>query len=191
MQHFTLDSFLQQLKDAANTDNPEQQVYQVMQRVFTVHIDNVADIFRQLDDDVILYEDSVIAVLHYLMPTGVVVPPHDHQLYAIIGVYEGVEENHFYQVMNQQLIRQAIKPISRGEVMLIHPEGIHSVQTANNQRSAAIHVYLGELTKVKRSRFDWNTGEATPLNSLEGGSGRAFVANRLMIIFISIIWGHH
>lgn len=168
MQHFTLDSFLQQLKEAAKTANPEQQVYQVMQQVFTVHIESAADIFRQLDDDVILYEDSVIAVLHYRMPTGVVVPPHDHQLYAIIGVYEGVEENHFYQAMNNQLICQAVKPIGKGEVILMRPESIHSVQTANNQHSAAIHVYLGELTKVKRSRFDWNTGEATPLNSLEG-----------------------
>lgn len=168
MQDFTLDGFLERLKTAAGGEDAATQTYQVMQQVFEHHLETASGVFSALDDDVMLYEDATISIWHYRMPTGVVVPPHDHQVYAIIGVYEGVEANHFYTLKQGELVCDAINQVGQGTAILIQPDSIHSVQTGNNRRSCAIHIYLGAFTKVERSRFDWKTGEAMPLNGLKG-----------------------
>ena len=45
----------------------------------------------------VLYRDERLTVLHAVVPPGVVSPPHEHRMWAVIGVLEGTEENHFYE----------------------------------------------------------------------------------------------
>lgn len=167
MEKTRLDVFLGQLKALAIAEDPADQVHGLLQQLLSDNLAVAKEIFKPLDDDVTLYEDETLCVLHYRMPPGVVVPPHDHRIPAVIGVYEGVEENHFFEVINGRLVRQAIKQVTTGNVLSIPPESIHSVQTANDQSSAAIHVYLGELTKTQRFRYDWKTGQAIPLGDFD------------------------
>jgi predicted metal-dependent enzyme (double-stranded beta helix superfamily) len=106
------------------------------------------------------------------------VPPHDHQTTATIGVYAGKENNHFYTVGEDGLEHRSTRVVEPGEVIAIGPEAIHSVETADQEFSYAIHVYLGPLTTIERSLFEWDSGRALPFNDenyarLERPSGAA------------------
>ena len=87
-------------------------------------------------------------------PTG----GHNHQTDAIIGVYEGVGNNHLYQVRDERLVPRATRCLRAGDVISLGPHAIHSVETAGDDASRGIHVYLGPLTTTARSLFDWESG---------------------------------
>jgi len=93
---------------------------------------------------------------------GIHVPPHDHQTTATIGVYEGAEDNHFYLREPDQLVHKSSRRVGPGEVIALKPDGIHSVEAADNAPSCGIHVYLAKLTTIERSLFDWDSGAACP-----------------------------
>ena len=113
-------------------------------------------------DDLLHYEDDQVSIWQVRFHPDVLVPPHDHQMNVYIGVYDGAEQNYFYRRDADGLQLVKSKVVDAGEVISIGPQGIHAVQAHGGRPSLALHVYLGPLTKVDRSLFDWETGEPTP-----------------------------
>ena len=113
-------------------------------------------------DDVILFEDDTVSIHHCRFDPGLHVPPHDHRMTAIIGVYEGAEVNHFYVSGESGLDRKSSKRIDTGEVLSMGPDAIHSVELGSPEASYAIHVYLGNLTNIDRTLYDWDTADTYP-----------------------------
>ncbi len=114
------------------------------------------------DDDVVLHEDEKVSIWHCRFQPGVLVPPHDHQTHATIGVYRGAEINRFYARESGRLVLKSTRRLAAGEVLSIGPDGIHTVQAQGMHPSCAIHVYLAALTTIERSLFDWETGTPCP-----------------------------
>ena len=162
MSQFNLDGFVEQLKEASRGDNPGQVVRNLMDQAFAdpSAVKNAVPDFE--DDDVILFEDDQVSIWYCHFPPGLHVPQHDHQTPAIIGVYEGVERNAFYEPEADALVLKGSKDLRPGDVLAIGPQGIHSVQAVGDRGSRGIHVYLSALTTIDRSLFDWNSGEAMP-----------------------------
>ena len=162
MAGFELDQFVQQLRGAAQADDPVKAVRGLMTETFRdpeaiqaamPHFDN---------DDEILFEDESVSIWFVRFVPGLHVPPHDHQTTATIGVYEGAEDNHFYLREADRLVRKSTRRVGPGDVIALKPDGIHSVEAADGKPSCGIHVYLAALTKIERSLFDWETGAAVP-----------------------------
>ena len=86
-------------------------------------------------------------------------PAHDHQMVATIAVYQGVERNVTWVSSETGGIEQKTEIlVNAGDVLQLGPNAIHSVSSAVDVDSCAIHVYLGKLTTVKRSLFDTKNG---------------------------------
>lgn len=112
------------------------------------------------EDDVILYEDDSISIWHSRFQPGVSVPPHDHQMSATIGVYQGSERNDFFENDPDGGIRRSSETIlAPGDVLSIGPNAIHAVTCVSEIPCCGIHVYLGNLTEVERSLFDVQNDE--------------------------------
>ena len=162
MTGFNLDDFIQQLRTAAYEPDPVREVRALMSEAFQ----NPQAIGRAMpefeNDDEVLFEDDSVSIWFVRFMPGLHVPPHDHQTTATIGVYEGAEDNHFYLREDGQLVHKSTRRVEPGDVIALKPDGIHSVEAANGNKSCAIHVYLAALTTIERSLFDWETGEATP-----------------------------
>ena len=162
MAEFDLDNFIQQLRAAAREDEPVKTVRELMTGAFSdpqaikaamPHFDN---------DDEVLFEDDTVSIWFVRFVPGLHVPPHDHQTTATIGVYEGAEDNYFYLREGGRLVHKSTRRVGPGEVIALKPDGIHSVEAANDANSCGIHVYLAKLTTIERSLFDWETGAALP-----------------------------
>ena len=162
MAQFSLENFVAAAREAAVCEGPSKATLALMKRTFAQPGSIAAKIGAYDKDDEILFEDSTVSIQYVRFKPGILVPPHDHQIPAFIGVYQGVEENRMYRVDDTGLTHLTTKNIGPGDVLSIGPNGIHAVQALNNEASEAIHVYLGKLTTVERSLFDWETGASTP-----------------------------
>ena len=162
MTEFVLDDFIQKTRAAALTDDAVKQVRELMTDAFR-EPESIRAAMRHFEgDDEVLFEDDTVSIWFVRFVPGLHVPPHDHQTTATIGVYEGAEDNHFYLCEAGRLVHKSSRRVGPGEVIALKPDGIHSVEAANDTQSCGIHVYLAKLTTIERSLFDWDSGEASP-----------------------------
>ncbi len=162
MLRFDLDSFIQRLRDAARSEEPVKKVRELMTEAFRDPETLRHAMPDYENDDEILFEDDTVSIWFVRFKPGLHVPPHDHQTTATIGVYDGAENNHFYLREGDRLVHKSTRRVGPGDVVAIKPDGIHSVEAADGRDSLGIHVYLARLSTIKRSLFDWETGEARP-----------------------------
>ena len=109
-----------------------------------------------------LYRGNDLLVLHGVVPpTPRPVDPHDHRMWAVIGVYHGQEDNQLFARTDDA----ALEPIERfsltaGEIRRLDASTIHSVHAAGGQYLGAVHVYGGDLFGTPRST--WRDGVEQP-----------------------------
>ncbi|MCZ6547230.1 MAG: hypothetical protein O6837_03830, partial [Deltaproteobacteria bacterium] len=90
--------------------------------------------------------------------------PHDHRMWAVIGLYGGKEDNTFYQRSPKGLLRSGGKELSVKEACPLGAAVIHSVINPLDKITAAIHVYGGDYFGVPRSQWDAETLEEQPFD---------------------------
>jgi predicted metal-dependent enzyme (double-stranded beta helix superfamily) len=102
-----------------------------------------------------LYRGEDILVLHGVVPpTPAPVAPHDHRMWAVIGVYQGLEQNELF-VRDEGSGLETVDrfAVAAGEVRTLDPSTIHSVQARGDRYLGAIHVYGGDLFGTPRSTW--------------------------------------
>jgi predicted metal-dependent enzyme (double-stranded beta helix superfamily) len=107
----------------------------------------------------ILHSADDLTILHVVMaerPAGAGKPiPHDHVMWALIGVVHGSEENEFFR-RSARTIESAGdgRVIAQGEVLMMGDNTIHSVKNPSSERlSSALHVYGGNLLAAEKSMW--------------------------------------
>jgi predicted metal-dependent enzyme (double-stranded beta helix superfamily) len=86
--------------------------------------------------------------------------PHDHQTWAVIGIYGGQEDNSFYRRRKDgpglELVNA--RSVAEAETISLGADAIHAVTNPRRKFTAAIHVYGGDFFTIPRS--EWDTPEA-------------------------------
>ncbi len=98
-----------------------------------------------------LYRGEDLLVLHGVVPpTPAPVAPHDHRMWAVIGVYQGLEHNElFVRTDGGGLASVDRFTVAAGDVRTLDPSTIHSVQARGDRYVGAIHVYGGDLFGIR------------------------------------------
>ena len=165
---FDLDTFINECRAASKLELTlaRDRVKAIMEKELQSPLDIIASMPPCDEDEKLLYEDDDCQVWYCGFGAGTHIPPHDHQCYAFVGVYHGVELNHMYKhdSTSNRLSFESTLRVGVGDLLHISPDDIHSVESAEGERSKALHVYLGNLSKISRSLFDWQTGDKLPLN---------------------------
>ncbi|MGA9275888.1 hypothetical protein [Ilumatobacter sp.] len=112
--------------------------------------------------DEILFEDDSLTVFVVHSASDVRQPPHDHRISAVIGVYEGTEEQRYFRRDGGSLVRSGGADIGPGDVLTLGPAAIHAIGSTGSW-CRAIHVYLGPLSSIDRSLFDPDTFDEEPM----------------------------
>jgi predicted metal-dependent enzyme (double-stranded beta helix superfamily) len=111
-----------------------------------------------------LYRSENLTILNVLWGPGMSLYPHDHRVWAVIGIYSGREDNTFYRRSESGLMVQGGKTLDLKETIPLGEAVIHSVTNPLDQITAAIHVYGGDFFAVPRSEWDPRTFEERPYN---------------------------
>lgn len=156
--NFDLDVLVEELKSASKSADPKYEVKAIMERVFSDPDAIRHHIPHFEEDEINLYEDDAISVWVCRFMPGAPIPPHDHQMPAMIGLYAGVERNRFFKLETESKITETGHvDLNPGEILNIAPTAIHAVECVSDEPSCGIHVYFGPLQTIDRSLFDQHT----------------------------------
>jgi predicted metal-dependent enzyme (double-stranded beta helix superfamily) len=98
-----------------------------------------------------LHVSPELTVLKVVWAPGMRFGPHDHCMWAGIGVYSGGEDNSFYRRAGDTLVTSGGKSLRPGDVALLGDQAIHAVTNPTMQFAGAIHVYGGDFFATPRS----------------------------------------
>ena len=109
-----------------------------------------------------IYRADDLTILNLCWGPGMVFKPHDHHMWALIGIYTGREENTFFRRAERGLKRHGTKVLNAKDVAPLGATIIHAVTNPLERITAAIHVYGGDFFAVRRSEWDPKTFEEQP-----------------------------
>ncbi len=116
----------------------------------------------------VLHASDELTILNGVSGPWMTVPPHDHRMWAVIGVYTGREDNVFWRripLAEGGLIEAAgAKSISTGEAHRMGSNIIHTFTNPLTKLTGALHVYGGNLLHATRSEWDHETLLERPLD---------------------------
>jgi predicted metal-dependent enzyme (double-stranded beta helix superfamily) len=106
-----------------------------------------------------LHVSDDLTILKVVWAPGMSFRPHNHLMWAAIGLYGGQEDNTFYRRTGQGLIESGGRQLITGDVALLGDDTIHAVANPRATFTGAIHVYGGNITtRPRRSEWDQETG---------------------------------
>jgi len=84
--------------------------------------------------------------------------PHDHRMWAVIGIYTGREDNIFWRRRagdpGARIEAAGAKALSERDAVPLGPDVIHSVINPVRRLTGAIHVYGGDFFAATHSQWD-------------------------------------
>jgi hypothetical protein len=92
-------------------------------------------------------------------PPGIRTGPHEHRMWAVVGVYVGTELNRLFHRTSDGLIEHSVCHVGQGEVLVLDDTAIHSVANPCRGRTVGLHVYGGDIVTTGRSEWDPNGNE--------------------------------
>ena len=123
---FDVDALIGDCQAAVKESEPHRAVREVLERVMT-DADAVGDAFKPRQGGLnILYSAPDLTVLHVVWAPGMVLFPHDHLMWAAIGIYAGQEDNTFYRRSgpgSRTLTESGGKELTTGDVIIPEENG--------------------------------------------------------------------
>jgi predicted metal-dependent enzyme (double-stranded beta helix superfamily) len=105
-----------------------------------------------------LYRSNELTILNLVWGPMMTIMPHDHRMWAVIGIYTGREDNIFWRRVPQatkgRVEAASAKALSERDSVLLGPETIHSVTNPIARLTGALHVYGGDFFGATRSEWD-------------------------------------
>jgi predicted metal-dependent enzyme (double-stranded beta helix superfamily) len=162
---FDVDQLIADCRAARAEAEPRLAVRDLLQRELASH----EDVARALDPReagfTMLYRDDDLTVLHVVWAPGMSIYPHDHRMWAVIGIYAGQEDNAFYRRSGpglRTLTESGGKVLITGDVAVLGDDTIHGVTNPRDRLTGAIHVYGGDFANQRRSQWGPGPREERP-----------------------------
>src|SRR5215813_13153831 len=105
-----------------------------------------------------LHRSPDLTILNVVWGPGMTVMPHNHSMWAVIGIYSGREDNIFWRRLPGEASRRieaaGAKALCDRDVFPLGRDIIHSVTNPIGRLTGAIHVYGGDFFGAPRSEWD-------------------------------------
>jgi predicted metal-dependent enzyme (double-stranded beta helix superfamily) len=153
---FTLDQYLSDCKSAVHQDPSSTAVREVVARAVREHTAVLNALGEpQKAEMQKLYQSPDLTILNVIWAPWMTLLPHNHEMWAVIGIYTGREDNIFWRRLpNAKLEAAGARALSEQDAIPLGPDIIHSVTNPIPRLTGAIHVYGGDFFGVPRS--EWN-----------------------------------
>jgi predicted metal-dependent enzyme (double-stranded beta helix superfamily) len=109
-----------------------------------------------------IYKAHDLTILNVCWGPRMEFHPHDHRMWAVIGIYGGCEQNTFYRRSKAGLTKHGTKELRAKNAIALGATIIHAVTNPLDQITGAIHVYGGDFFATPRSEWDPKTLEEHP-----------------------------
>lgn len=103
-----------------------------------------------------LYRSAQLTVLNFAWAPCMSLMPHNHQMYAVIGIYSGREDNVYWRRNESSIEAAGAKSLGVGDVATLGRNIIHSVLNPIEKMTCALHVYGGDFFEPEEPRSEWD-----------------------------------
>ncbi len=164
---FDLDQFIADCRAARAADRSSKTICEVVKRA----VSDPAAMLKTLGEPDSanikeLYRSPDLSILNVVWAPRMMIMPHNHHMWAIIGVYGGREDNIFWRRIVEagsgQLEAAGARSLGVKDAQPLGDDIIHSVTNPTAKFTAAIHVYGGDFFAAHRSEWDPETLSEQP-----------------------------
>jgi predicted metal-dependent enzyme (double-stranded beta helix superfamily) len=159
---FDLDQFVSDCRDAMRQDASYKFVREVVARTVSDPRAVLNGLGQPKQGEIKpLYRSDTLTILNVIWAPWMTLLPHDHRMWAVIGIYTGREDNIFWRRVDADLgvkVEAAgAKALAERDAVPLGQDVIHSVTNPIPRLTGAIHVYGGDFFGVDRSEWDAET----------------------------------
>ena len=123
-----LDNFISDCRSALTEPTPELAIKEILARAVADPSEVEAALGTpRLANITPLHHDRDLTILNIVWTPGMAAYPHDHRMWALIGLYGGREDNTFYRRSPAGLQVAGGKQLETGDTALFGESLIHSV----------------------------------------------------------------
>ncbi|MFD0978300.1 cysteine dioxygenase family protein [Tropicimonas aquimaris] len=156
---FNTDHFIADCLAAVHHDPTHKSVEEVVRRAMSDPDDVLAALGEPTEPGITpLYQSDKLTIVNLAWKPSTTIPPHNHEMWAVIGIYGGREDNIFWRRVKDHpdgLIEAAgARALTTGDVCPMGPDIIHSVTNPIPRLTAALHVYGGDFFEAERSEWE-------------------------------------
>jgi predicted metal-dependent enzyme (double-stranded beta helix superfamily) len=157
---FDVDQFVTDCIEAVAETEPRLAIKDVLERAMQ-HPEWIAKVLPATKSEVVpLYTSENLSVVKAVWAPGMRFRPHNHLMWAAIGLYGGQENNTFYRRVADSIVVSGGRELRDGDVALLGDDTIHEVHNPRHAFTGAIHVYGGDITtRPGRSEWDQDSGQ--------------------------------
>jgi predicted metal-dependent enzyme (double-stranded beta helix superfamily) len=156
---FDLDQFVADCRVALAADNSHKYVRDVVARA----VADPASVLKALGEPKraglhTLHQSHDLTVLNIVWAPMMTVMPHNHSMWAVIGIYTGREDNIFWRRLPGGLGKveaAGAKALCEGDAEPLGHNIIHSVTNPIPRLTGGLHVYGGDFFDPTH-RSEWN-----------------------------------
>ena len=146
----------------------------------------------------VLHRSDDLTVLHLALPPTIGSAPHDHLMWAVVGVIDGQEDNTFFRAQPGVLETSGGRSLQSGDVLAMGDDTVHAIRNPKRSYLSALHVYGGDLLGAARSEYGpdgsprpYDEGRIMSLvkavNEAEDRLGRGVTADELNALLVQAL----
>jgi predicted metal-dependent enzyme (double-stranded beta helix superfamily) len=156
---FNLDQFVADCRVALKADASHKSVREVVARA----VSEPSAVLKALGEPTraemqTLYRAGDLTILNVIWAPWMTLLPHNHQMWAVIGIYTGREDNIFWRRVPGspagEVEAAGARALREKDAEPLGRDIIHSVTNPIPRLTGAIHVYGGDFFGVPRSEWD-------------------------------------
>jgi len=164
---FDVEAFLADCRAAVAADPGHKAVREVVTRAVADSASVLAGIGEPTRAGVTsLLRSDTLTVLNVVWGPEMSILPHDHRMWAVIGIYTGREDNIFWRRLPgdapSRVEAAGAKSLCVGDCAPLGADIVHSVLNPIPRLTGAIHVYGGDFYATPRSEWDSETLRERP-----------------------------
>jgi predicted metal-dependent enzyme (double-stranded beta helix superfamily) len=121
---------------------------------------------REAGFDVLVRSDRLTIFAAKWAPR-MTLPPHNHLMWALIGIYAGREDNIFWRRSahaGRGLTAGGARALFEGDIADLPVDAIHSVTNPLTRFAGGLHIYGGDFFATERSQWNPETLDEEPSN---------------------------
>src|SRR6201993_1997292 len=143
---FDVDQFIADCRAAVRADPTHKSVREVVARAVAEPSAVVAGLGEPRGADIRkLYCSEKLTILNVIWGPGMTIMPHNHLMWAVIGIYTGREDNIFWRRLpgedSGRIEAAGAKSLGERDVEPLGRDIIHTVTNPLPRFTGAIHVY--------------------------------------------------
>lgn len=158
-----VDRFVQDCVAANQGSDPQAAVLEVLARAVESPGAVLAAVGAPAKAGIsLLHRSRTLTIFNAAWTPRMNLMPHDHRMWANIGIYAGREDNILWRRTAGRLAAYGAKALFEGDAVALPVDAIHSVTNPLLRFTGGIHIYGGDFFDTTRSQWNPETLEEEP-----------------------------